>query len=269
MHSRWWVVFSVLLAGCGGSVDLEPSNGDAGADAAVPGPSLGASCSAAGTLGCQGIGQKLQLLCDGTKWISNGVCSGDLICDPRPGPTLGSCQPPCGKSTCEGAMLVTCGADRLSLVRTECASAEHCKQSPGSVCAKCLSWDMTCDGAALMRCAPDHQSFILKQTCASAALCNAAGGTCKELVCTAGQYRCRGDALESCNAAGSDFEFVKTCAAGLCDAVGKECDECKSGDATCLDSTPRACDSTGHWKDLTPCSGATPTCLEGTCIASG
>lgn len=44
MHSRQWILLSALLAGCGGSVDLEPSTEDAGADSAA-GPTLGAACS--------------------------------------------------------------------------------------------------------------------------------------------------------------------------------------------------------------------------------
>ena len=55
---------------------------------------VGNPCSKAGALGCSQTSKKLQLLCDGTKWVSNGVCPGDLVCDPGPGEKAGSCQPP-------------------------------------------------------------------------------------------------------------------------------------------------------------------------------
>jgi len=273
MDTRRLIFLSAVLAGCGGSdVGFEQPTDDAGSDTTSAdggsGPTLGAPCNKPGELGCQGSGQKLQLLCDGSKWISNGVCAGEQLCDPRPGPTVGSCQTPCGKSSCEGATLVTCGADRLTLERTECASAEHCKQAPGPVCAKCLSWEVRCDGATLMKCGADRQTFVVKETCANEALCNPTAGVCKEPACDVGQFRCTGDLLESCNATRSGFDPEKVCAAGMCDAVGKECDDCKAGEAICVANTPRACDSTGHWKDLATCSGTTPACKAGACVAA-
>jgi len=81
--------------------------------------------------------------------------------------------------------------------------------------------------------------------------------------------RCSGDTLETCNAALTGFDPTKVCGAGLCDAAGKECDDCKSGAVGCLGTTPRTCNSTGHWTSLTPCSGSTPACSAGVCVASG
>ncbi len=260
----------VLLIGCGGS-----SSGDAPADAAsIPGTdvdagaTLGSPCTTAGELACQGVGGKLQLLCDGTKWTSNGVCAGDDVCDPRPGPTAGSCQKPActaGSVTCEGAALTTCGADLLTKTKEECASAEHCKQAVGGVCAKCLAWEARCEGAVLMKCTADRQSIAMKETCATPELCDATAGACKPAACALDEHRCNGDILEKCNAARSAFEPVKVCAASLCDAAGKECDDCKSGAAECVGTTPRTCDSTGHWMSGATCGGSTPVCKAGIC----
>ncbi len=271
MQRVYWAFFVVLL-GCGGGVAATPSvdagdDGDPGADASA-GPALGGSCATAGELACQGVGGKLQLLCDGTKWISNGVCAGADVCDPRPGPTRGSCQTPAcvaGAVACEGAALTKCEADLLTKTKEECASAEHCKQAVGGVCAKCLAWEARCEGAVLMKCTADRQSIAMRETCATPELCDAMAGACKPAACALDEHRCNGDILEKCNAARSAFEPVKVCVAGLCDAVGKECDECKAGATDCDGKTPRSCDTTGRWKAGTTCSGSTPVCRAGIC----
>src|SRR3990167_10869545 len=69
---------------------------------------LGAACNHAGALGCSGSGQKLQLLCDGARWVQNGVCPGSTVCDARPGPTLGSCQEPDPQCLAHGAGFSYC-----------------------------------------------------------------------------------------------------------------------------------------------------------------
>jgi len=354
--------------GCGSSESPAPVDnpdadidaGDTGTDPSAVG-TLGSPCDKPGALACAGHAQKLQLLCDGGVWKSNGVCPGAQICDTRPGPTAGSCQDPdpkCvgkkpGESFCDGAVRRTCGPDLLSSTTETCASAEHCAQSTGPHCAKCLTGKFLCAGAVLKKCKADHSDFETVDTCATEALCVdvygkclaprcavgdyqcdghtlqtckatridwdtvkicpdgmcdakakdcrecvtgtkdcAAGNTprscdttghwvsatpcsvptplckagiCSPGVCTASEYRCNIDTLETCNSTYDGFDPVKVCASGLCDSVGKECDDCKTGTADCVGSTPRACDSTGHWKSLTPCSGSTPLCKSGIC----
>src|SRR5262249_35587730 len=62
---------------------------------------------------------------------------------------------------------------------------------------------------------------------------------------------------------------VTTCAAGMCDAVHKDCAECTSGDLGCSGTTPETCDATGHWSLGTACSGSTPICSAGKCVSGG
>ncbi|MBI2395463.1 MAG: hypothetical protein HYV09_38195 [Deltaproteobacteria bacterium] len=231
-------------------------------------PYLGNPCTEAGLLGCQGTAQKLQLICDGTKWVSNGACAGEMICDTRAGATLGTCQVPscpAGRTTCDGAALVTCSADMLSSTREECASAEHCSQALGGRCAKCLSSETRCDGSSLLGCSTDRQSMGVRETCATAALCDASAAKCAAPQCAAGEFRCDGDKLTKCNDGRTAFELVKTCSAGRCDAFNKECNECTPGVKDCLGSVPRLCDVTGRWQTLAGCSGATPMCVAGKC----
>lgn len=258
------IVFAALLAvGCSSRVELSTERDDAG-----PPPSgnvVGAPCSPAGALACQGAGQKLQLLCDGSKWISNGVCAGDQVCDPRPGPTLGSCQTPkcSGANVCEAAVLVTCAADQLTVVREECATKEHCRQAVRGVCAKCLSWSAKCEGAALYRCSGDRQNLEFRETCASAAQCDALGGTCKAAECVPGAHRCVGDALEECNPTGSAYYLVTTCGPGACDAAAGACKvACAAGDHRCSGDVLEKCDAT--LSSFEPVS----VCLPGRCDAA-
>jgi len=221
---------ALSLAGCGESAATPPEPGpeeDAGPPGAIG--TLGAPCSPAGALACAGRAQKLQLLCDGSKWVSNGVCPGQQICDTRVGTTAGSCQDPApgcagktpGASFCDGATRKTCGPDLVTVVSNPCIDEQHCRDGVGSECAKS---------------------------------------------CTAGTYRCSLDTLEVCNASGAGYDPVKICPPGSCDVASKSCVECKSGEKGCNFNTPRACDSSGHWKELAPCSGATPYCNNGLCV---
>ncbi len=222
-----WILWAAFSMACGNSDSPAPIvEADAGDDSASS--TLGSPCSQPGALGCNGHAQKLQLLCDGSKWVSNGVCPGAQICDTRPGPTAGSCQDPApgcvgktpGASFCEGATRKTCGPDLITVVTRECTDEQHCKDGVGTECAK---------------------------------------------TCSPGAYRCNLDTLEMCNSAGAGYDPVKVCPPGGCDSTRKACVECKSGDKGCAGNTPRACDSTGHWKLLDPCVSPTPTCVSGVC----
>jgi len=266
--------------GCGSSEapapaenpDADVDSGDAGDPSAVG--TLGQPCDKPGALACGGHAQKLQLICDGGFWKSNGVCPGSQICDTRPGPTAGSCQDPdpkCvgkkpGESFCDGAVRRTCGPDLLSSTTETCPSAEHCAQSSGPHCAKCLDGKFLCEGAVLKKCKADHTDFAVAETCATAALCVDAYGKCLPPACAVGDYRCDGDVLQSCRPTRIDWDPVKVCPKGMCDATAKDCRECVSGSKECAaGNTPRSCDSTGHWVSLAPCSTPTPLCKAGIC----
>ncbi len=277
-------------------------------------PTLGDACSKPGALSCNGLGQKLQLLCDGTKWVANGTCSGQQICDTRPGSTLGSCQDPLcaeGDKICTGAKLQKCGPDRFSYVdEATCDTAALCHGKEG-LCEKpaCAVGEYACFGDALVKCNADRTLLLLDKDCppglcdatagdcrvctagakdcvgTSPRLCDATGhwttlspcagstpvctaGVCESGSCTAGDLRCNGDALEKCNASSTGWDNVKTCGAGLCDLTAKDCVECKAGSSDCLVKRPRSCVS-GHWVSAAAdCSGATPYCEAGACVAS-
>lgn len=193
-------------AGSGGK-DAQPETsskgGSAGADAGYGGAAgkdagagavavLGDPCSEKGKLACAGHAQKLQLLCDGSKWIPNGTCSGAQVCDPREGPTAGSCQDPAagcagkspGATFCEGAVRNICGPDLLTVSSVICASDALCQGGTGDQCAVCLAGQHECEGANLMMCAPDHLKWSFDKACPSQALCDAFNGTCGQAQCS-------------------------------------------------------------------------------------
>jgi len=278
LHCTLALVLGSAL-GCGSSPSFPSStdpdasieDGDVGSDVG-----LGAPCTQAGLLGCAGHAQKLQLLCDGTKWVSNGVCPDQKLCDTRPGPTLGSCQDPdprCigrspGETYCDGATRITCGPDLLDGKASTCASAEHCKQGTGDKCAMCLDGAFRCKGPVLETCAPDRLDYVTKATCATEALCVDAYGKCLPPVCALDEYRCDLDTLQKCRPTRNDWDTVKICPKGMCDAAAMGCRECVPGSKDCAaGETPRLCDSTGHWSSSTPCAGTTPLCKAGVCAA--
>lgn len=245
------VVFAVLLVGCGGSPDAAtPPQVDSGTDVTPDAPTgtvLGAPCSAANERACQGVGQKLQLLCDGTQWVNGGVCAGVTVCDHRPGATSGTCVEPCtaAAGTCSGATLIGCEADTLTRKETACASAEHCRQAVAGVCAVCLDEEAKCEGANLMKCSPDRQGFVAAATCATEALCDAAARSCRMPACATGEQRCVGDVLEKCSTGRTAFERVAACGAGLCDATLTACrDACTAGEYRCSGDVLQKCNTT-------------------------
>jgi formylglycine-generating enzyme required for sulfatase activity len=258
--------------------DARPEAADA-ADAPLGdgGPALGGPCSTAGELDCAGHAQKLMLLCDGTKWVSNGVCPDQKLCDTSPDPKKGSCQDPIpacigqkpGAYVCDGADRHQCGPDLVTSTKVTCKSPKLCQLAKQLTCAECEDGEHACAGAELRVCAPDHMSFVHKEDCATTVLCNAGAGACTSATCLPGQYRCDGDALQKCNAGQDGWDPVSACEPGLCDAQGKQCDLCAPGALACKDaSTSQTCAADGQMWVSAPCVSPTPVCLgKGVCVA--
>ena len=81
-------------------------------------------------------------------------------------------------------------------------------------------------------------------------------------VCAAGEFRCSGDVLETCSVDRTGFTTVATCQAGLCDAAGKQCDNCKAGEGTCMGAAAgKLCSADGQKLEDVTCSGEEPFCV--------
>lgn len=268
---RTTVLFAlcVFSVGCGGRLILSQDDADAGVSA--PPPALAGSCDRAGALACNGDGQKLQLLCDGTKWVSNGVCAGAQICDSRAGATRGSCQDPladcaahgAGSTFCDGAVRKTCSADLLSTTDVDCGTFARCAAGTGTTCGTCGKDEHTCEGAYLFVC--KNGAFVKEKYCLTAVNCDAVAGVCKDTICIPGEFRCDGKTLQQCDINGTALQTISNCAVS-CNAGEKRCDPCPAGTGDCVGDVPRTCGDSGTWSVGTACDPG--MCVDGVCGGS-
>lgn len=90
------------------------------------------------------------------------------------------------------------------------------------------------------------------------------GGRCGDA--SPGDRTCDGVKVRLCDVAGLGWFDLETCP-HLCTA-GYCTGECGPGTKECgAANVPRVCDAAGHWQDENGCSGATPVCWEGNCVA--
>lgn len=222
-----------------------------------------------------------------------------------------------GAVDCNGATLARCGADRRNWVNTACASAALCDEA-NAQCDVCQANQNSCDGMQLRHCSSDGQQIQTQncprycdaehgecdgclantsrcanevlykcssngQTeastiCATAALCNAAGGVCERPACEVGQRRCSGAQPERCNTNRTGWEPTgASCAtAALCVAASGTCatPTCMPGQRRCSGSQPEVCNANQNGWSNSGRACATPalcnssgTCTEPACAA--
>lgn len=248
-------------SGTGGSSILGSDAGLGGSPDAGPEPTLNGPCSTVGALNCVGHAQKGQMMCDGTKWVPNGACSGTLLCDTTPGTTQGTCVAPIsncanqqpGYSYCTSNTKVTCGPDLLTV------SGETCPFvcTAGQCAGECVPSSVDCDGQTPLSCATSGvwlrgttcTGDCNKGTCCSASAPTNCGGSCVDLQTS--NANCGGCGT-TCSTAGG-----KSCRAGVC--------QCPSGMTDCngtcasLTSSSANCGACGN-----ACAGGR-TCQSGTC----
>ncbi len=221
-------------------------------------PSLYCPCSTLGALNCLGHAQKVQLLCDGTKWIANGTCSGTLLCDTSAGPNQGLCTAPASQcvgrqsneSFCTGQTKYTCGPDLLAVTSKACPylctgsdcvgvcapNSTGCLSNQTATCDSTGQWQpvSTCvHGCALGACCGATTPDVCGTSCVDLQTNNSNCGTCGH-ACTSGN----------------------TCQAGVC--------ACPTGQTDCgtcvnLQTSKANCNACG-----TACPG-TQTCSGGVC----
>ena len=71
--------------------------------------------------------------------------------------------------------------------------------------AACNPGQFQCAGPELQVCNPARDGWVNKELCGSAALCNAAGGSCTPTSCQKNDTQCQGSDLQICN---DDLERV-------------------------------------------------------------
>jgi hypothetical protein len=258
----------------GGSPDASDSGGGPNGPDGGNSGKLGAPCTSPGAFLCLEHAQPPRLVCDPSSmvWVSAMSCPNGELCDS----TNGACRPivpACagrmpGDTFCNGATRVTCGVDLVTSTLVSCPTAEHCRLGTGPACAACVDGQVACEGMELKICASDHQSLVHKDTCTTAAPCNATAGACTATFCLPNQYHCNGDTLEKCNAAQTMFDKVADCQPGLCSAVRAHCDTCAPAATTCSMDNVQTCKPDGTGTSVANCPTATPHCIgAGICVA--
>lgn len=229
------------------------------------------ACTTEEEVQCVLSGAQARRRCEAGKWSEHTSCGAGEVCDPKLAGACrkldATCAGNAGKATCDGATMVFCDASGALENMSQCATPNHCQRglSRGK-CAICLPGEFRCTGAALERCADDGSSFELKESCATAALCNAEAESCKT-GCTPGSKTCDGDTLRVCSADQTGFVDDQTCQAGLCDAANKECDVCVPGAKTCDQNKVRTCNSNGQTYAVQACAAPNSICTgKGNCV---
>jgi cysteine-rich repeat protein len=252
---------------------------DADLDAAVLAPPVDivvAACSQEGALRCLGEGTRMREQCTQGVWQPAPECGPEQVCDSQ-GASPGECTTPldlcrgsAGGAVCADAILHVCGQDGTSVEEMACTSARHCELGRAEKrCAACLPGEHRCTQRKLERC-DDKQTWQLVQECPeSGEICNAAAGACTSSLCKANHFNCGTDAkLQRCAASEMAYEDVETCQAGLCDALGGQCDKCTPQARDCSGSMARVCNADGQGYAATACEAPRAICAgAGNCVA--
>ncbi len=245
-------------SGTGGARPIDGGAGGVPADAG-PEPVLNGACSTVGALHCVGHAQKGMMMCDGSKWVPNGACSGTLLCDTMPGPSQGTCVAPLancanqvpGYSYCSGNSKVTCGPDLVTV------SGETCPFicSAGQCTGECVPSSKDCRDNIPLSCATNAMWLTgtacvgdcNKGVCCAAAAPTNCGGTCVDL--QSNNSNC-GACGTLCSSTGG-----KSCRAGLC--------QCPAGMTDCNGTCVSLATSSAN------CGACGEACADGkTCQAS-
>jgi hypothetical protein len=230
-------------------------------------------CTTADELRCTG-GANRQRCTDGL-WMDTSACKTGEVCSAQPGSegtcsTVAEvCKGATGEAACDGGgVMYKCDSQGVPESMQTCASARHCQVGLASgTCAMCLPGDHQCSGAELQTCDDDGQGFTTTMTCDTVALCNADAGDCTSATCVPGKFSCQDDELKKCNANQTGWDDVAPCGAGLCDAMGGECDVCVPGTKTCDGDTVVTCNGDGQGSTRADCTGTTAQCVgNGKCV---
>jgi hypothetical protein len=220
-------------------------------------------CSPPNTSTCTGA--VLQHCTDDGQMLQSKTCptqqnGAPAICDAANN-RCDSCVP--GSSRCSNSTLYTCGADGKTETPTTCDSNAHC-DAPNNRCVTCLPTEYHCNGAELQTCNSSQTGWTDKTACASAPLCDKAGGKCTPPTCQPTDFNCNGAELQTCNSTQTGWTDKTACvSAPLCDKAGGKCTPptCQPADFNCTAAGElQTCNATqSGWTDKTAC-GSAPLC---------
>jgi hypothetical protein len=187
-----------------------------------------------------------------------------------PANVVPACVSHAGQYVCDGSNLYHCGDMGSSTSSDLCPTAATCLAGIASgKCGICEPNDYKCNDATPQSCNSMGEWEMLK-ACASAELCTQGipKHSCDPSKCGAGAFDCTAGVLRKCKADFTDWDEGAPCDMDLCDAKAGKCNECKPGSAAlCSDpKTVTTCGDDGK-KATKPCTGATPDCVMGKCVA--
>jgi hypothetical protein len=278
-----------------------------------------ATCPTAGEVRCATVGTGTRLetcAADRRAWNATQTCGVYGCVNSGAMDYCAICN--AGQVQCSAATLQRCGTERRSWVETMCQSAPLC-DAAGNQCDICMPNSNRCDNLVLHHCSSDGQQDQVQncagycdaangecdaclpgtsrcsnnvlftcsangqtetqQTCATAALCNATGGSCTTPTCAVGQTRCNGARPQICNPNrnGWDNNGAACATAALCVAATGTCTAptCEVGETRCNGTQPEICNANRNgWTangaacaTAALCSTTTHTCNMPACDA--
>jgi hypothetical protein len=156
---------------------------------------------------------------------------------------------------CEDRSVLTCEENGVWKPNKPCPNA--C--SNGACVGECVPGSYQCLDSAVQSC-NSGGLWETVATCPDACF----QGQCVES-CVPGQQRCKDLVLQTCSASGlwqDSRTCLYLCSAGACTG------ECTPGSRRCRQSFTQTCSNDAVWVDQQACSGDTPICAGGQCVAT-
>lgn len=211
-----------------------------------------------GTSICDGSGVKYcELQANGCyDWGAPAACSANQVCSG--GRCADSCVNQCTENArqCSGASVIEC--KRLSSGCTEwvnptaCASGQVCSAGscvPGGQCTnQCTEGATKCTATGLqqscVKLASGCTDWTLPAACPQGQTCPNSGTACTAVPCKAGDKRCNGTTVESCDAA-ANWVATQNCPQACQNGVCSAATTCVPGAVRCNGSNVEICNSSG------------------------
>ncbi len=178
-----------------------------------------------------------------------------------------SCRPcTVGEFQCNAGIIQQCANTETWTEIQQCDSEETCFVADDRKSASCtpqacaVGGQHRCNGAQLLRCTLARDREVEVASCPDPALCDPVAAdaqasqgllaTCLT-PCTAGELRCVGAELQTCNAFGNGWDVIATCASDAeCSVSAGTCQPCTLGTIECNGALLRRCNETGAWEEL-------------------
>lgn len=186
----------------------------------------------------------------------------------NPANTAAACTDHAGETVCDNTTLYQCGDMGVVMKKQSCTNAKRCQAGTKTgECGMCDPGQFHCEDVELQAC-DDTGQWTKSMTCPSKELCSEKNHTCDPMACAKDSFDCSAGELRKCSVDLTQFETVMACDMELCDSQAGKCNECVPNSNNCdaAGTAVIACSADGK-KTMTACSGNTPFCTQGKCVA--